>query len=223
VANSTQFDTHRGRKMATHQSVCSTSLRRTIYSRRYTFQVIFIIESVLCVAFHIAGYLKAKKILQLSRSISFNHTKAKQKTGATDRAVCRPPRCQQHQRQPGEIEIKSINCHVTEAGASAAGRNMTQSRGDVVSDTRIITVHRSKEILAFLCTVPMYGDQCAHFAWLATYFKELIIRFTFSFTPLLAFGETKIFPCPFPVNSSKTRSTWKSCTPNELSLSRMHH
>ena len=161
-----------------------------------TFQVIFITELGLCFAFHIAGYSKAKQLLRSSRSISVDGTKTNGRTAV--RYIFKRRR---HPQQK-EIEMKLLNrapsavdSNKTQSTGSASAAADTP-RITVHRSKERLALLETKATKTFLISVipllvlpcplllysfsmificiPLYGDQCAHFAWLATYFKELI-------------------------------------------------
>ena len=196
------------------------------FSSTSTFQVVLFIELISCFVFHIAGFRKAKKLLQSSRSIRVNSVKSNAK-GKKIKSVHRFKRGEQQENKTNfeEIEMKVLGNTFTFANPPsrrAAAATTERSR---------ITVHRSKANLCrlemktnktflvglvpilllpcpllmyfafrnFIC-IPLFGDKSCNYGWLATYFRELILLHVLVYV-IISIWRNNDFTWPFKRSS----------------------
>ena len=193
------------------------------FSHTVNSQVIFATELILCFAFHIAGYSKAKQLLRSSSRTIGGRTTTKVNSASlrTVRFVFK-----WRQEEPNEeIEMKSLTN--AESSLEQAKNNITPTLSS--STDNKITIHRSKSSVANLemkatrsfligvipllvlpcpmllyslsfnlICIPLYGgDKCIGYFWLFPYFRALIGLHVLVYVVITVARNNKDFSWPF--------------------------
>ena len=139
------------------------------FSHSVTCQLILVVELILCIAFHVAGYTKVKRMLQSStRSISVKYAKKNTKSKSSNQ--------QQNKNIKMIYDNKIITIHRSKAKLSNLEMKATRSFLVGVIPLLVLPCPILLYTLSFnLICIPLYGgDKCANYAWIFPYFRALI-------------------------------------------------
>ena len=184
-------------------------------SHSLSIQVIMAVELIACVAFHIAGYLKAKQMLQSSRTISVS-------TAAVNKDDMKKKKCsrsinkrRKEQRVEEEIEMKPLSfvhhhhpvdnkITIHRSKSSVANLEMKATRSFLIGVIPLLVLPCPMLLysLSFnLICIPLYGgDKCGDFAWLYPYFRAVIGLHVLVYV-IITVASNKDFSWPFSFSS----------------------